>query len=575
MKKISYILLSLLICICFSLWCCFNKEPIKVSQINTPSSFILNNNKIINLDIEVISYKNKGYCLELHKSLKLPIEDIYAIGYLADSYAEMNLRNATLDINKYKSELIKTGYVFNNKRPINPEKFDERLKYVKNKKFVLYNNDSKKYHKLSCKHALTIQNPIIIPYNDLPHNIVPCRYCQNINVKQKETRQNHKKTNTAKLIYQTDNIKIILTDYTKNLVPSRSHKSDIAWELINHINKAETSIDIAIFGYDEYPPIEEALYNAINRGIKIRLIHDINSKGENIYKDTLKLTKLLTNCRCDNNLLNIDNNSQYTNSLMHNKFYIFDSKTVITGSANLSYTDLSGYNSNCIITINSPKIAKIYEEEFEQMYLGKFHKLKNKNNIESIKLGTIKLDTYFSPQDNSTHNAIIPLINNAKKYIYIPAFLITDADITEALIMAKNKGIDIKIIIDAVNAKSKASKHKILRENGILVKTENYAGKLHSKSMIIDDKYTLIGSMNFSKAGNYKNDENLIILKDKNIAIFYREFFEYLWNKIKDYWLTHDVSAESIYSIGSCSDGIDNDYDGKIDSEDEGCQRKN
>ena len=32
------------------------------------------------------------------------------------------------------------------------------------------------------------------------------------------------------------------------------------------------------------------------------------------------------------------------------------------------------------------------------------------------------------------------------------------------------------------------------------VKTENLAGKLHSKSMIIDDLYTIVGSMNFSKS---------------------------------------------------------------------------
>ena len=106
------------------------------------------------------------------------------------------------------------------------------------------------------------------------------------------------------------------------------------------------------------------------------------------------------------------------------------------------------------------------------------------------------------------------------------------------------------------------------------VKTENYAGKLHSKSIIIDDKYTIIGSMNFSKSGQYKNDENVVILESKQIAVFYKNFFNYLWHRINKYWLTHDVSAESIYSIGSCSDGIDNDYDGKTDTEDEGCRPK-
>ena len=92
--------------------------------------------------------------------------------------------------------------------------------------------------------------------------------------------------------------------------------------------------------------------------------------------------------------------------------------------------------------------------------------------------------------------------------------------------------------------------------------------------MIIDDTYTVIGSMNFSGSGEKKNDENLIVVKNSELAKHYKKFFEYLWVKIPDFWLTHDVSAESIYSIGSCSDGIDNDYDGLIDSADEGCRIK-
>ena len=80
--------------------------------------------------------------------------------------------------------------------------------------------------------------------------------------------------------------------------------------------------------------------------------------------------------------------------------------------------------------------------------------------------------------------------------------------------------------------------------------------------------------MNLSKSGELKNDENIIIVENPNIAKFYKKFFIYLWSKIPDYWLKHDPPAESIYSIGSCSDGIDNDYDGLTDNADSGCKMK-
>ena len=182
------------------------------------------------------------------------------------------------------------------------------------------------------------------------------------------------------------------------------------------------------------------------------------------------------------------------------------------------------------------------------------------------------MEIYFSPQDKSITNAVLPLIRSAKKYIYIPTFVLTEKRVTEELIKAKQRGVDVKIIIDALNASIKHSKHKELRLGGILVKTENFAGKMHSKSMIVDDEYTIIGSMNFSYSGENRNDENLIVIKDSNIAQFYKEFFLYQWNKIDDKWLKLNARAEGLDSIGSCFDRIDNNYDGLTDAEDPACK---
>lgn len=240
---------------------------------------------------------------------------------------------------------------------------------------------------------------------------------------------------------------------------------------------------------------------------------------------------------------------------------------------NFSRTGFSGFNANNIVIIKSKEIAKLYTEEFNQMYSGKFHTLKKKNSsVNSFSINDTKISVYFSPQDKTITNAILPLINNAQKYIYVPAFIITHKDFTDALIRAKKRGVDVKIILDATSTRTRNSTHTIFRNAGLLLKTENYAGKVHSKSMIIDDRYVVTGSMNFSNSGENKNDENCLIIENEDIAKFYRGYFEYLWNKIPNYWLTHSVSAESKYSIGSCSDGLDNDFDGKIDEADEGCK---
>ena len=81
--------------------------------------------------------------------------------------------------------------------------------------------------------------------------------------------------------------------------------------------------------------------------------------------------------------------------------------------------------------------------------------------------------------------------------------------------------------------------------------------------------------MNFSNSGENKNDENCLIIESPEIARFYRNYFIYLWSKIPDKWLKYNANAEGYDSIGSCSDGIDNDFDGYIDNEDTGCLKVN
>ena len=108
------------------------------------------------------------------------------------------------------------------------------------------------------------------------------------------------------------------------------------------------------------------------------------------------------------------------------------------------------------------------------MFLGKFHNDKSLKSKQKFSVSDIDMEIYFSPQDKSITNAVLPLIRGAKKYIYIPTFVLTEKRVTEELIKAKQRGVDVKIIIDALNASIKHSKHNELRAGGIPVKTENY-----------------------------------------------------------------------------------------------------
>ena len=80
--------------------------------------------------------------------------------------------------------------------------------------------------------------------------------------------------------------------------------------------------------------------------------------------------------------------------------------------------------------------------------------------------------------------------------------------------------------------------------------------------------------MNFTKSGEKYNDENVVIIKNQELTKSFKKMFLYFWSFIPDKWLYSNPITESSDSINSCFDGIDNDFDGKIDNADEGCRIK-
>jgi phosphatidylserine/phosphatidylglycerophosphate/cardiolipin synthase-like enzyme len=131
--------------------------------------------------------------------------------------------------------------------------------------------------------------------------------------------------------------------------------------------------------------------------------------------------------------------------------------------------------------------------------------------------------------------------------------------------------VKVRVIIDATGATNGYTKHELLRAAGVPVKVENWGGKMHMKSAVIDDDVVVTGSMNWTSAGEYSNDENTIIVRSADHAAQYSRFFETIWASIPDRWLTANPDPESRDSTTSCTDRSDNDFDDLEDAEDPGC----
>ena len=556
-----------------------SNDKYKVYKIETPTKIFIDSNKNLIFDdinpyivSNVISINRSSDLKEFPILKNLTSDEKLFLEYKANELAKRLLENKFIYIKdneiivknqKYSNILLDSKFVFNKNEKTQIELI-KNLKSYNLDEFFIFNKRTKKYYKFNSKDRISAQNFKLIHISQIPQSILLNE------IKQKNEPQEiiiKKPIDT----FEINNIKIFFQDLNTIYKPNNRCDTKACKTLKKEIENSKQSIDFAVYGINNQPEILNALIHAQNRGVKIRWVCDFDKRNNNYYPDLDFLKNKIKSFTTDENY-----DKSNTPAIMHNKFFIFDNKKVWTGSSNITGTDLTEFNANYSILITSNKIAEQYKNEFEQMYNGFFHTDKQKQNKDIVVPdNNTKIKVLFSPQDKIIDNEIIPIIQKAKKSIYIPIFFITHKEIQDALIKAHKRGVDIKIINDATNAHSKYTIHKELRKSGIKVKTENYAGKMHMKAMFVDGRISIIGSMNFTKSANNKNDENVLIIDNEEIAKYFEKTFIYLWEKIPSKYEHFDPRAESLESIGSCYDGIDNNFDNKIDSEDVGCNIKN
>ncbi len=127
----------------------------------------------------------------------------------------------------------------------------------------------------------------------------------------------------------------------------------------------------------------------------------------------------------------------------------------------------------------------------------------------------------FTPGDRCDMR-IINAIEGAHRTIEVQAYQLTSAPIKSSLDKANRRGVKVIIILD----KSQSKKSAIyLAHNNIPVWIDYKPAIAHNKVIIIDGIIVITGSYNFSHAAQYRNAENVVFIKSKDIASEYLKNF--------------------------------------------------
>ena len=101
------------------------------------------------------------------------------------------------------------------------------------------------------------------------------------------------------------------------------------------------------------------------------------------------------------------------------------------------------------------------------------------------------------------------------------------------MIRKHNEGIEVSGLLD--NFQNKGSKYseykKLLNESIDVLLWGDSKAFLHNKVFIVDESIVITGSYNPSRNGDKVNDENILIIYDKEIAKKYISKFKEIKNK--------------------------------------------
>lgn len=381
---------------------------------------------------------------------------------------------------------------------------------------------------------------------------------------------------------------------------------DLEKQIINTIRGAKFSVDVAIQEL-RLPRVVQALVEKQKAGVKVRVIlennysrpwssftsqevakfdkreqeryedfrkfADINRDGEisteeSNQKDALVILR-------NGNIPWIDDTADGSkgSGLMHHKFLVVDNRFVIVTSANWTFSDIHGDisnpdsfgNANNLLAIDSPDLAKIFQEEFNIMWGdgqggkgdSRFGLKKPQRSPQKVTLGNNQITVNFSPisptqpWSNSTNGLIGEVLESATKSVDMALFVFSEQRLANILETRHQQNVKLRALIEKTFAFRPYSEGLDMMgfalSNNCKYELDNRPWRnpittvaapvlprgdvLHHKFAVVDNKTVITGSHNWSEAANANNDETLIVVENATVAAHYLREFERLYTK--------------------------------------------
>ena len=303
--------------------------------------------------------------------------------------------------------------------------------------------------------------------------------------------------------------------------------------LIADLERAEKYIFMEYFIVKKgefWNEVLSVLARKAKEGVEVRFMYDdIGSMGCVNAFYPKKLQKMGIKCHKFSPFVPVITNVH--NNRDHRKITVIDGKVGYTGGINLAdeYVNIDapfGHWKDTALRLEGEGVRglllmflKLYNlssgeptEDFSPYFPAAYERFEGQGFVQPYGSGPRPVYPRSVGED-----VYINIINMARRYLYIMTpYLIIDYRLREALILAAERGVDVRIVVPHIPDKKVAfaltrSNYMALIKGGVKI-YEYTPGFVHAKGFLADDKIAVVGTINLDYRSFLHHYENAVLM---------------------------------------------------------------
>ena len=327
--------------------------------------------------------------------------------------------------------------------------------------------------------------------------------------------------------------------------------------ILNELRQARSRVDVAMFYLSNENLVDALCYLSFRRGVTVRLFLDKDMAHPARRAMLERLTAAGVQVLLD----------EEASRKSHLKCAVIDDLTVISGAANWTQ-DSFAQNFEDSVIVKSETLAKKYRafldskaSEFAPFYssegitrkqlattLRVFPDGAGKPAASSIRGGgtldelnaprpqtfsdVASVRAFLSPDDPGIEQTL-QLIDEIGEDIQIAMFFISSEAVIERLMQlttVRTRSMSL-IVGGDVMGPSSATAYRRLVQAGIPISYDQSKGLMHFKTTVINDRYVVTGSANWSESAGQRNFEDILIFDSPTMARYYHKYLDEIRNR--------------------------------------------